>query len=135
MTKPMAKWNNLPGNGNAKMPAVSYIIKMERITVTSCTETMSCNGIMNITVSLHAGRIGCTYYNPPSSGMQSLARKFGWNLNLNLNLNLSLSLSLSLNLNLILNLILSLNPFYLNLPIFAKKPACSISASYRIRKY
>jgi type VI protein secretion system component Hcp len=57
-------------------PAVSYTIKMERVTVTSCTETMGCNGIMNTTVSLQAGRIGWSYYNPPSNGMQSIAR--GW---------------------------------------------------------
>jgi type VI protein secretion system component Hcp len=59
-------------------PQLSYTIKMEQITVLSCTESMGCNGIMNTVVSLQATRIGWTYYTANRSGAVAVSRKFGW---------------------------------------------------------
>jgi type VI protein secretion system component Hcp len=56
-------------------PALSYSIKMEKISVSSCFEAMGCNSVMNTTVLLQATRIGWTYYN---TGTQTVSRKFGW---------------------------------------------------------
>lgn len=59
-------------------PITAYTIKMENISVLSCNETMGCNSVMNTTVSLQATRIGWTYYNPTTSGAQTVSRKYGW---------------------------------------------------------
>jgi type VI protein secretion system component Hcp len=56
-------------------PALSYSIKMEKISLSSCFEAMGCNSAMNTTVLLQATRIGWTYYN---TGTQTVSRKFGW---------------------------------------------------------
>jgi len=59
-------------------PQLSYTIKMEQVSVLSCTESMGCNGIMNTVVSLQATRIGWTYYTQNRSGAVAVSRKFGW---------------------------------------------------------
>lgn len=60
-------------------PTISYTIKMENISVLSCTEIMSCNNLMNTTVSLQATRIGWTYYTQnPRGGASAVSKKFGW---------------------------------------------------------
>ena len=59
-------------------PVVSYIIKMENIMVSSCSEAMGCNNVMNTSVTLEVTRIGWIYYQTDKSGMQTISRKFGW---------------------------------------------------------
>lgn len=59
-------------------PVISYTIKMENIAVTSCTEAMGCNSVMNTTVTLQATRIGWTYYQTDRTGAQVVSKKFGW---------------------------------------------------------
>src|SRR5688572_31334390 len=59
-------------------PSLVYTIKMEKIVVLSCSETMGCNNIMNTIVSLQANRIGWTYYQTGRSGTQTVSKKFGW---------------------------------------------------------
>ena len=59
-------------------PAVQYTIKMESISVLSCTEAMGCNNVMNTTVTLKATRAGWTYYSQNRSGVSTVSRKFGW---------------------------------------------------------
>jgi type VI protein secretion system component Hcp len=55
-----------------------YTIKMEQITVLSCTEVMGCNNTMSTTVSLQATRIGWTYYAVNKTGVLAPSRKYGW---------------------------------------------------------
>lgn len=55
-----------------------YSIKMEQITVLSCTEAMGCNNVLSTTVSLRATRIGWTYYTQNKTGALSVSRKYGW---------------------------------------------------------
>lgn len=64
--------------GSADRPSTLYTIKMEQITVLSCSETMGCNNIMTTSVTLQATRIGWTYYQTSPSGSQTISRKFGW---------------------------------------------------------
>lgn len=59
-------------------PAISYTIKMENIKVSSCSETMGCNGVMNTTTVLIATRIGWTYYQQDASGRSTVSRKYGY---------------------------------------------------------
>ena len=59
-------------------PQLSYTIKMEQVTVLTCTESMGCNAVMNTVVTLQAMRIGWTYYNANRTGALSVSRKFGW---------------------------------------------------------
>lgn len=67
----------LASNQTTYVPSVSYTIKMEQISVLSCSETMGCNNVMNTTVILQATRIGWTYYTT-TGGTQTISRKFGW---------------------------------------------------------
>jgi type VI protein secretion system component Hcp len=60
------------------VPMKSYTIKMEKIAVLTCYETMGCNNVMNTTVTLQVARIGWTYYNAANTGAQTVSRKFGW---------------------------------------------------------
>jgi len=62
----------------AGAPFIVYTIKMEQITVLSSSEAMGCNNMMNTTVSLHATRIGWTYYQSGKTGIQTVSKKFGW---------------------------------------------------------
>jgi type VI protein secretion system component Hcp len=64
-----------PSYGN---PAISYTIKMENMVVSSCSESMGCNNMMNTAVVLQATRVGWTYYNQNATGGQTVSRKFGW---------------------------------------------------------
>lgn len=64
-----------PGGG---VPVKSYVIKMEKVAVISCDEKMGCNSTMNTTVTLQITRIGWTYYNTGTAGVQTISRKFGW---------------------------------------------------------
>ena len=63
-------------------PVITYTIKMERMTVLSCQETMGCNNVMTTSVSLRATRIGWTYYEQVK-GIQTVTRKFGWDMETN----------------------------------------------------
>lgn len=56
-----------------------YTIKMEKIKVVSCTESLGCNGVMTTTVSLQPTRIGWTYYQTSKMGIQTVTNKFGIN--------------------------------------------------------
>jgi hypothetical protein len=56
-----------------------YTINMEKIRVTSCTETMGCDGNMVSSVTLQATRIGWTYYQPDKSNTTStISGKYGY---------------------------------------------------------
>jgi type VI protein secretion system component Hcp len=59
-------------------PIISYTIKMENIIVSSCSDAMGCDNVMNTTVILQATRIGWTYYQSDRSGAQVISKKFGW---------------------------------------------------------
>jgi type VI protein secretion system component Hcp len=63
---------------NTYIPIISYTIKMENIVVSSCSEAMGCDNVMNTTVTLQATRIGWTYYQIGKTGTQAISRKFGW---------------------------------------------------------
>src|SRR4030095_6231919 len=63
---------------NLAAPTRLYTIKMEQITVLSCSETMGCNNTMTTTVSLQATRIGWTYYAQNKTGATVVSRKYGW---------------------------------------------------------
>ena len=56
----------------------SYTIKMEKIRVLACSESMGCNNVMTTTVSLQATRIGWTYYTADRSGSVSVSQKYGF---------------------------------------------------------
>lgn len=56
----------------------SYTIKMERISVSNCDESLGCNGVMNTAVTLQATRIGWTYYQTGKTGTQIVSKKYGW---------------------------------------------------------
>jgi type VI protein secretion system component Hcp len=64
----------LSANQSFGSPVVSYTVKMENIVVSSCSEAMGCNNIINTTVVLQATRIGWTYFNQNNT----VSRKFGW---------------------------------------------------------
>jgi type VI protein secretion system component Hcp len=75
----IAEVHALIPNGGGGAPSFSYTIKMEQLTVLSCTEAMGCNNIMNTTVTLQATRIGWTYYNQnQKGGAATVSKKFGW---------------------------------------------------------
>lgn len=66
-----------PNSDGALKPA--YTIKMEKIKVLACAETMGCNGITNTTVTLLAARIGWTYYQYGlHGGAQAVSNKYGY---------------------------------------------------------
>lgn len=65
-------------NPSGAVPMKSYTIKMEKIAVLTCYEAMGCNNVMNTTVTLKATRIGWTYFNPATTGQQTVSSKFGW---------------------------------------------------------
>jgi type VI protein secretion system component Hcp len=60
------------------MPAIAYTIKMENIRVSSCSESMGCNGVITTSAVLAATRIGWTYYQTDASGRQTITRKYGF---------------------------------------------------------
>jgi type VI protein secretion system component Hcp len=64
-------------------PLISYTIKMENFTVSACYEAMGCNSAMNTTVTLQATRIGWTYFDQSRAGVQTVSRKFGWDVEAN----------------------------------------------------
>jgi type VI protein secretion system component Hcp len=68
----------MQAGGSAGRPVTLYTIKMEQITVLSCSETMGCSNTMTTSVTLQASRIGWTYYQTSPSGSQTVSRKFGW---------------------------------------------------------
>ena len=57
-----------------------YTIKMERVKVLECSETMGCDGVMTTTVTLQPVRIGWTYYSIGKSGLQTISNKYGYDL-------------------------------------------------------
>lgn len=67
---------NKQGSSGGK-PIVVYTIKMEKIKVLSCIETMV-NRITTTTVVLKAARIGWTYYTMTNTGVTTVSRKYGW---------------------------------------------------------
>lgn len=62
----------------AEKPVTQYSIKMERIKVLSCSESMGCNGQMSTAVTLQASRIGWTYYSTGKGGLQIVSNKYGY---------------------------------------------------------
>lgn len=56
----------------------SYTIKMEKIRVSSVSETAGCNAGMVTTISLQATRIGWTYYQQNRSGANVVSNKYGF---------------------------------------------------------
>lgn len=62
----------------AGRPSIAYTIKMEKIKVTSCNESMGCNNVMTTAVTLQAGRIGWTYYQTNATGAQTVSNKYGY---------------------------------------------------------
>jgi len=67
-----------PFNPSVPAAQISYTIKMENISVTSCSEAMGCDNVMNTTVTLQAVRVGWTYYQTGKTGAQVVSKKFGW---------------------------------------------------------
>jgi len=63
--------------------ATLYTVKLEQISVLSCTDAMGCNNVMNTTVTLQATRVGWTYYSTGKTGAQTVTKKFGWNADTN----------------------------------------------------
>jgi type VI protein secretion system component Hcp len=59
-------------------PMITYTIKMEKIKVTSCNESMGCNNVMTASVTLQATRIGWTYYQTSATGAQTVSNKYGY---------------------------------------------------------
>jgi type VI protein secretion system component Hcp len=59
-------------------PMITYTIKMEKIKVTSCNESMGCNNIMTTSITLQATRIGWTYYQTSTTGAQTVSNKYGY---------------------------------------------------------
>lgn len=59
-------------------PLVVYTIKMEKIRVTFCGESMGCNSAMTTSVTLQATRIGWTYYQTNANGSQTVSNKYGF---------------------------------------------------------
>jgi type VI protein secretion system component Hcp len=59
-------------------PMITYTIKMEKIKVTSCNESMGCNNVMTASVTLQATRIGWTYYQTSATGAQAVSNKYGY---------------------------------------------------------
>ena len=59
-------------------PAIVYTIKMEKIKVTFCNESMGCNNVMTTSVTLQATRIGWTYYQTNTTGTQTVSNKYGF---------------------------------------------------------
>lgn len=56
----------------------AYTIKMEKIRVVSCSESMGCNSTMTTSVTLQAARIGWTYYQTGKTGAWVVANKYGY---------------------------------------------------------
>lgn len=61
-----------------KTNGFSYTIKMEKIRVVSCSESMGCNNVMSTSVILQATRIGWTYYQTSPTGAQTVSNKYGY---------------------------------------------------------
>lgn len=64
----------------ASVPPTQYTIKMERIKVLSCSESMGCNGVMTTSVILQPTRIGWTYYSTGKTGTQTVSNKYGYDM-------------------------------------------------------
>ncbi|MBN8864933.1 MAG: type VI secretion system tube protein Hcp [Sphingobacteriales bacterium] len=56
----------------------AYTIKMEKIKVSSVSETAGCNGGLVTTIGLQATRIGWTYYQQNRSGANVVSNKYGF---------------------------------------------------------
>ncbi|MBI1343683.1 MAG: hypothetical protein GC171_12175 [Terrimonas sp.] len=65
-------------NGMNGTLQTSYTIKMERISVVSCSESMGCNNAMTTAVTLQATRIGWTYYTTDRAGNTTVSQKYGF---------------------------------------------------------
>ena len=61
-------------------PILLYTVKMENISVNSCIESMGCNNVMTTSTVLTATRIGWTYYQTDRSGIQTVSRKYGYDM-------------------------------------------------------
>jgi len=53
-------------------------LKMDRISVLSCNESLGCNGVMNTSDTLQATRIGWAYYQIGKTGVPVVSRKYRW---------------------------------------------------------
>lgn len=65
-------------NSSTGVLHTSYTIKMEKIRVLACAESMGCNNVMTTSVSLQATRIGWTYYTTDKSGASTVSQKYGY---------------------------------------------------------
>lgn len=61
------------------VPQVMYTIKMEKIKVMGCNESMGCNSTLTTSVIFQATRIGWTYYQAnPKGGAGTVTNKYGY---------------------------------------------------------
>lgn len=70
--------NVMNTNFSTGAPKPVYIIKMGKIKVLTCSETMGCNNAMNTSVILQATRIGWTYYQTDRTGALTVSNKYGY---------------------------------------------------------
>lgn len=56
----------------------NYIIKMEKVTIITCTDSKGSGGSTVTNVVLKATRIGWTYYTSDRSGKSVISQKYGW---------------------------------------------------------
>jgi type VI protein secretion system component Hcp len=66
-------------NGSNGLPVTIYEIKMEKIKIQSCNESMGCNSVMTTSVTIQPVRIGWTYYQTTAkTGTQTISNKYGF---------------------------------------------------------
>ncbi|MDP3312744.1 type VI secretion system tube protein Hcp [Lutibacter sp.] len=70
--------NVMNSSFSAGAPKPVYNIKMEKIKVLTCTESLGCNGVMTTSVTLQATRIGWTYYQTDRTGTLAVSNKYGY---------------------------------------------------------
>lgn len=64
--------------GSNGMINTVYTIKLEKIKVVFCSESMGCNNAMTTSVTLQATRIGWTYFQTGRNGLQTVSNKYGF---------------------------------------------------------
>ena len=60
------------------IPVITSSIKMEKIRVLACAESMGCNNMMTTSVTLQVTRIGWTYYQTDARGVNTISNKYGY---------------------------------------------------------
>lgn len=64
--------------GSNGLPITVYTIKMEKIKVQSCNESMGCNNALTTSVIIQPVRIGWTYYQTGRTGTPIASNKYGF---------------------------------------------------------